>query len=240
MADTPTQLVIRRRKPVRTALLFTCALLFGAIAVYGVYELGRFDAGYDRQAVSQQRTEYELKLQKLEQVNQGLRTRLAELETTRTGAAQERTELARTIGELQAQVTRQAEKLAFFSNLVTAGEPVGVRIQELRITPGAVPGRFRLELTLVQTARPDKDVSGVVALRIEGKLGGQTNNLDVNPLTVGQPKEQKFSFRYFQKLEDEIDLPANYRPERLVAEITSSMKAVAPTTQSFPWRIDAS
>ena len=49
-------LVVRQRPPVwRTALYITAGVV-GVFGLYVVYELGRYDAGYDRQAVAQQRT----------------------------------------------------------------------------------------------------------------------------------------------------------------------------------------
>ena len=49
-----TPQVVRTRAPaLRTALLIA-ALLIALFALYVVYELGRYNAGYDRQAVAQQ------------------------------------------------------------------------------------------------------------------------------------------------------------------------------------------
>ena len=50
--------------------------------------------------------------------NRELRTRLAELDTIRIGRAREQAEVARTIGDLQAQVARQAQELAFYRGIV--------------------------------------------------------------------------------------------------------------------------
>jgi cell division protein FtsB len=239
MAVPSTKLVIRRRAPVRTAVLTSLAGVAGAVVLYLTYELGRFDAGYDRQAVAQQRVELEVQMQKLEKKNQELRTHVAELETAGAGASRVRAELTRTLGDLQTQVTHQAQDLAFFRNVVVSGEPaLGVRIQQLRITAGDAPGHFKLRLTLVQTARPDKDVSGAVSLKVDGKLLGQPSSLDLAALTGSQQKDQQYSFRYFQMLDDDIALPINYRPEQLTAEISSSAKEIAPVTQSFPWHLD--
>ena len=71
-----------------------------------MYELGRYNAGYDRQAVAQQRTELEVKIEHLEKANREMRTQLAELDTIRVGRAHEQAEVARAMGELQAQVAR--------------------------------------------------------------------------------------------------------------------------------------
>ena len=240
MTDAPAKLVIRRHNPRRSALLWAAGALVGGALLLASYDRGRHDAGYDREAAARQRSALQAQAAQLEQSNQTLRTRVAELETRGLGQVQERADLARTIGELQAQVARQSQELEFFRGVVTPGEAtIAVRIQQVRITAGTGAGHFRLRLTLVQTAHAEHAVSGALALKVDGRLAGQVDSLDLPALTGGRESEEKFSFRYFQTLDDEIELPANYRPERLSAEITAGDKA-PPLTQSFPWRLDAS
>ncbi len=100
-------LVVRTQAPARRVLTVIALTLLGAFALYVVYELGRHDAGYDRLAVSQERAEHEVSIDRLEKANRELRTRLAELDTIRVGRAQEQAEVSRSIGDLQAQVARQ-------------------------------------------------------------------------------------------------------------------------------------
>ena len=52
-------------------------VLLAAFALYVIYELGRYDAGYDRLAVSQQRAELEVQIDKLKAENHELNLRLA-------------------------------------------------------------------------------------------------------------------------------------------------------------------
>ena len=240
MGELPGNLVIRRHAPVRGILLLACATGLGLFALYVVYELGRFDAGYDRLAVSQQRAEYEVSLEKLEKANRELRTRLAELDTMRVGRSQERAELARTIGELQAQVARQAQELAFYRGVVTQAEsPSGLKIQQLRITANDKPDHFHIHMTLEQSVRPDDLASGTVSLRVEGEAQGAATSLDHAALTGGNQHEQGFSFRYFQNLDQDVELPGGFKPERLMVEVHPARKGVTPLTQTFLWRVDA-
>src|ERR1700720_4864499 len=96
-------LVVRQRTwGLQTALLIA-GVLIGVFALYVVYELGRYNAGYDRQAVAQQRTELEVQIEHLEKANRELRTRLAELDTIRVGRGREQAEGGRTMGDLPAQ-----------------------------------------------------------------------------------------------------------------------------------------
>ena len=121
------------------------ALLVGLFALYVVYELGRYNAGYDRQAVAQQRTELEVQIEHLEKDESRAAHEGCGADTIRVGRAREQAEVARAMGELQAQVARQSQELAFYRGVVAQrAAGIGVKIEQLRITRGrparAVPG----------------------------------------------------------------------------------------------------
>src|SRR5215469_1255585 len=101
-----TPLVVHRYSPARRILIGVATTLIGLFGLYVIYELGRYNAGYDRQAVAQQRTELEVKIEHLDAENRAMRTKLAELDTIRLGRAREQAEVARSMGDLQAQVAK--------------------------------------------------------------------------------------------------------------------------------------
>ncbi|MFO7277658.1 MAG: hypothetical protein DIU56_011525 [Pseudomonadota bacterium] len=240
MAEPPAKLVVRTYAPVRRLILGFAAALLGCFALYVAYELGRYDGGYDRLAAAQQRVELEVAIQNLEKQNRELRTQLAELDTVRVGQERERAEISRTIGELQAQVARQAQELAFYRGIVQQGAAaLGVRIHELRISATEDPQRFELHLTLVRSVRPDDTVSGTIGLRVDGETDGRAHSLDLATLTGGEQSELPFTFRYFENFEQEIVIPGNFKAERVTIEIRSNRKGVAPFVQSFLWKVDA-
>ena len=85
-----------------------------------------------------------------------MRTRLAELDTIRVGRAHEQAEVARAMGDLQAQVARQSQELAFYRGVVAQGAaPLGVKIEQLRVTAGVRPATFIVYLSLVRSGRAD-------------------------------------------------------------------------------------
>ncbi len=86
----------------------------GLFALYVIFEFGRYEAGYDRLATAKQRAELEALIEHLKEDNHELNLRLAEIDTQRIGWAREQAEVSRTIGDLQAQVARQAQDLAFY------------------------------------------------------------------------------------------------------------------------------
>jgi hypothetical protein len=231
--------VIRTHHPLRQFIVWGAVPLIGLFALYVVYELGRYDAGYDRLAVAQQRTELQVQIEHLEKSNRELRTHLAELDTIRIGRAREQAEVSRSIGDLQAQVARQTQELAFYRGIVAQGTPaVGAKIQQVRITRGPKAGQFVLHLALVRSVRPDNVAVGAVGVSVEGQSSGATTTVDLSTLTAGKVHELAYSFRYFENFDQEVALPAGLKPDHVSIEVRSSRKEIAPVTQTFPWSVD--
>lgn len=233
-------LVIRPHAPWRRVALISVLILLAFFVLYVVYEWGRYDAGYDRLAVAQQRVESEVAAERLQKANRELRTRLAELDTVRLGRAREQAEVARTIGDLQAQVARQAQELAFYQGIVEqkSTPALGVKLQAPRISPGSAAGRYRVRLALVRAGKPDDVVNGSIRLSVDGEASGSAKTLNMFELMPDQQRELPITFRYFENFDQEIALPSGFHPERLTVELRSSRKGVTPLTQTFLWSVD--
>jgi hypothetical protein len=234
--------IVRTYAPARRVWAIVAVTLLAAFALYVIYELGRYNAGYDRLAVAQQRAEFEAAIEHLKKDNHELSLRIAEIDTQRIGWAREQAEVSRTIGDLQAQVARQSQDLAFYrgAGAQTATAALGVSIQQLRIGATSEPARFRVHLTLVRSVRADDVVNGAAVLQVEGEAQGREESLGLAALTAGAQRELPYSFRYYQNLDQEITIPPGLRPERLNIEVRSSRKGIAPLSQTFMWNVDAS
>ncbi len=240
--EARANLVVRTHSPARRLIIGCVLLVIALLAMYIVYELGRYNAGYDRLAAAQQRTEFEVAMERLEKSNRALRTQLAELDTIRIGRAREQAEVARTIGDLQAQVARQTQELAFYRGIVAqGGSAVGVKVQEIHISAGQRAEKFVLHIALVRSVRPDNVAVGVLGVNVDGTAAdGKAVTLDTAALTGGKQHELPFNFRYFENVEQEVILPSGFKPEHLAVELRSSRKDIAPATQTFPWSLDPS
>jgi hypothetical protein len=241
-SDGRPNLVIRSHSPTRRLILIGVILLIAALALYIVYEYGRFNAGYDRLAAAQQRTELEVEIDRLNKSNRELRTHLAELDTIRIGRAREQAEVTRTISDLQAQVAKQTQELAFYRGIVAQGATaVGVKVQQVHITAGTKAQHFIMHISLMRSVRPDNVAVGSLALSVDGTTpDGKPQTLDLPALTPTKMKDLPFNFRYFENLDQDVALPAGFKPEKMAVEIRSNKKDVAPASQSFPWAVDAS
>jgi hypothetical protein len=231
---------VRQRATALRSALWVAAGLIGLFALYVVYELGRYNAGYDRQAVAQQRTELEVQIEHLEKANRELRTQFAELDTIRVGRAREQAEVAKALGDLQAQVARQSQDLAFYRGVVAQGAAtLGVKIEQLRISAGSAPASYVVHMSLVRSGRGESTVSGTVELSLDGTAEGGAHTLDLATLTAGRQRELRYNFRFLEGFDQEITLPAGFKPERLAVEVRSSRHDVGPLSQSFLWNVEA-
>ena len=240
MAEVPPKIVIRTYAPARAWIVGGSLTLIVLLGGYLLFEYGRATAGFDRLAALREEGRLEDEIEARDQVIGELRRAAAALETDRASQAQERAEVARTIGELQAQVGRQVQELAFYKGIVVKeANAAEVKVQELRIGRGAQAGRYIVRMTLVQSGRPDSVVSGTVILSVEGNRAGAAAKLELPALQPAAQRELPFSFRYFESLNPEIVIPADFRPERLNVEIRSSRRGIAPVTQTLIWTVDA-
>ena len=240
MPVQPSPLVIRAQRPWVRRALWIAALAVLPALLYLTYEFGRFDGGYDRLTVGQHRREYEVEIERLQKANSELRAQVAELETGRVSQQQERQELARTISDLQAQVGRQSQDVAFYRGLVnsTLNAP-NIKVQKFAVVPGDSSGRYHLRMVLVQAVRPDNVVTGTVELTVEGTERGQPAKYGLARLTGDGRSQLSFSFRYFQDLDQEVALPQGFQPGRVNVEVKSSGRN-APFSQSFNWNVQSS
>jgi hypothetical protein len=232
--------VVHRGSGTRRILVGLAATLIAVFGIYVVYELGRYNAGYDRQAVSQQRTELEVKIEHMENENRELRTKLAELDTIRLGRAREQSEVARAMGDLQAQVAKQSQELAFYRGVVAQGAAsVGVKVEELRISASTQPGVYVVHMALVRSGRAETLAAGTVQISVDGEFAGGDKTLDLATLSGGRQHDLRYDFRYFQDFDQELTLPAGFKPAHLVVEVQSNRHDVTPLSQTFLWSVEA-
>ena len=235
------QLVIRREAPWRRRLIGWGGLILAVLLLYGMYEWGRFDAGHNQLAVTLARSELQARVESLEQANEELRGRIAAVDTTRDVDRQSYADVERTLGELQAQVLRQSEELTFYRGIVAPADGIGgLRIQRLEVLPGGIDRHFRLRLVLVQSMRQDAVVAGTVSIDVEGALNQSPVSITLPEMGGADANEGRlpFSFRYFQNVEQDIELPEGFEPLAINVEVRTARQAAV--RQSFPWQVQTS
>ena len=139
-----------------------------AVTVVGLllalaYNRGQASAGLSAAQVALERRELVAKADRLERQNSKLNARVAELEMARKLDREAYGQVEQTLGELQSQLSRQADDLAFYKSIVSPADGVqGLRIHRFEVSPGAVPREYQLKLTLILSMRHESVASGLV------------------------------------------------------------------------------
>ncbi len=228
----------RGRRPLARAVLVIGALLVAALLAGIGYNRGQASAGLNAAQVALDRRELTTRAQRLEEENARLNARVAELEMARKLDREAYGQIEKSLGELQAQLSRQTDDLAFYRSIVSPEDGVqGLRIHRFEVRPGSEPREYQLRLTLIQSMRHESLAAGLAQLVILGMQGDRPARYTVGEL-LERPKAQlPFSFRYFQTIEQSVTLPEGFQAFEVEVQVRSS-KLRFPMEQSFPWKVE--
>jgi hypothetical protein len=230
---------VRNHAPGRRALLLLGAAAAVVVAVLGAFEFGRYRAGFDGAAARAERSTYKDRIAALEEEARTARLKLAMFETEGAGQLRQRTELAKTIGELQAEVAQLNSDVAFYRGVVegrTTAEVV--KIQQFQVSAGKAANEFMLRLVLGRPLRPEDSITGKVRITLEGNAAdGSPAGHDLAALGV-EAGELAFSLRYVETLEQVVRLPAGFAPARSTVELVPARKDMKSVRETFLWKLE--
>ncbi len=227
---------VRRRKRAATALVTVAVLL----VPYMTFEVGRYLAGYSVVDSARARAAEWQRIHTLSAANEELQRKLNSTQMGQTIDQQSTVSLQKTLAELQDQLQEQRAELMFYQSIVTP--PVGAttepQVQRIEIETVGAPTRYVMRLVLIQAMRAGgaQPVQGTLQLEVNGTQGGAPITLSLNKLT-GQTaiNELKFDYRYFQTVEQTIELPADFQPTTVNVELRAAQRT--PQHQSFSWQL---
>lgn len=232
------RLVVRSEQPWRRRVLAGVLLVLVALLMWGSFEWGRGNLGLPG-GITPDRVVLRERVTQLEDEVRNLRVELAQREGERVGQARERTELARTIGSLRADVQRLESELGFYRGVVgTGGQAEVLKVQQFRVSRTSEPNAYRLRLVLGRPLNPEGNVSGKVRMTFEGAPGSDPASLDLAQAAGVEGGELPFDFRYLQEFEQVIRLPAGFVPARTLVELFPSRKGVNPVRDTFIWTLE--
>lgn len=138
----------------------------------------------------------------------------------------------------QAEIIEQQLALRFYQKVMAPGDTAnGVRIEDVTIEAGVSEGHFRFELLLAQLEKRKRYIRGEVELSVIGSSDGQPKTIRLKKLMTGA-QNLKFSFRFFQSLNAEFTLPANFIPEQLQLSLKMAKRRgqkTAKITELLAW-----
>ncbi len=117
---------------------------------------------------------------------------------------------------LHEELQELRKELTFYRAIMAPGDvSPGLRVRKFEVKPGAQDGNFTVAVTLTQVKRNDRYVTGVVELEVEGLENEKPKVLVFNQVGLGDNETLSYKFRYFQRLQGQIWLPADFQPLRV-------------------------
>ena len=125
-------------------------------------------------------------------------------------------------------------ELGFFRKIMVPGETdQGIHVERLSVS-ASTTSTYVIEATLIQVAERPSIVSGSVRLEIQGTQNGEAVRLMTADLG-GAPTNLDFRFRYFQALEQTVELPTEFTPSRIKVAVIG--KKGTPVEAEFVWPV---
>ncbi len=226
-----------RRFKRRPRVLYALAAVVVAASAYLSFELGRYRAGYslldhDRD-VKRLRKTLAAERADLDEAQR----QVAILKTSHEVDQATNARVQETLTQLEAKLQAQQEELEFYRGIVSPSKGgADLRVQSLQIRPGGSERRYFLELVLMQAMARDRRVEGAVKLKIAGTRDGKALELALKDVAVDDHTDElPYAFRYFQALEQEVELPVGFMPDTVQVQIAPSAPHRDATTQEFRW-----
>ena len=229
-------LVVKSHHPWKTRLFL---LFFSVMLVLGgwaLFEYGRFSAGYDAAEVRQTHGVLLDLVDELEGRIEVLREEKAVLERAAQIERKAYDELDTTLKVLQAEILELKEELAFYRGIVSPRDAAqGLHLQRFRVEPNGKPQGYRYKILLTQILKDDTTARGRIQFTIEGLHNNETRVLGLDQVAEKPVKELDYSFRYFQNLEGDLKLPADFKPQRVTLKVMPHRSSGEAIEKTFSW-----
>ncbi len=192
------------------------ALLGGA---WGIFEYGRYRAGYDRIAFMDIRHKLEQSNVALEEELKKLRMEKLDLEQTMRIESQAYGQVRKDLMGLQDELLELKEELEFYRGIVSPNDANrGLQIQRFTVTKGSGERSWHYKLVLTRVLKNRGTARGTVEILVEGvsSESGITKQLTLSGISVPRLRQLRYNFKYFQNIEGEIELPVGFVPSRVI------------------------
>jgi hypothetical protein len=230
-------LVVKAYHPWRSRLVVLLLLVVVVLIAWALFEYGRFNAGFDSFKARKEHSLLQSHTHDLENQISTLREEKAVLERDAQIKHKAYDDLDTTLKVLQGEILELKEELAFYRGIVTPRDAAqGLHLQRFKVEPNGKPRGFRYKVILTQVLKEDRDARGSLFLNIEGLQNNEAKVLALQDVTEKHVKELEFSFRYFQNMEGDIQLPPGFKPQRVTIKlIPRNRSSQDPFEKTFDW-----
>jgi len=175
--------------------------------VWFAYDSGMEIGGFNRSQSDRERSELNKKVIKLKAENTMLSDQIAKYERQIEIEQSSNQVVAEQMKNLSDENARLQEDLAFFQNITaTQGKSGELGVHRLTLVQDTMPGEYHLRMLLVQSGTRVKTFKGNYQLIATVSENGQSSS-HVFPRSEDRKEQFKLNFRYYQRVEQSIQLP---------------------------------
>ena len=231
------QVVLKPRahygRKIAYALLALCLLVGGG---WGIFDYGRYRAGFDAEAALQRTSMLELRIQSLSEEGQRLREKTAILEHGKEIDKAAYISVEGDLKALQDEVRELKQQLTFYQNIVSPADiKTGVRVQTIGFDQQAELQQYQYQVILIQGPKRARRASGRLRISIIGQKSDKEVTLSMKDLHLGKAGSGKYRFRYFQEFQGEIKLPEAFEPQEVLVKLVPDGKNPKVVEERYAW-----
>jgi len=216
------------------AILAIFSLLTAGIA--GGYRYGLQEASDSRIELAQLRQ----RVSEAEASNDSLRQQVATLDRAIVMDRQANDEIQGSIAELREYASQLEQDNAFYRQAMTSEfEDVGLVIGQMDLQSTEDARRFRYKFVLRQEEADGQYLTGHVKVDVVGERAGQKAVIALRDLSEEQELlDIKLRFRYFQDIEGELVLPADFEPRQIDISAVATAPMAKSISRSYNWVVE--
>ena len=211
------------------------AVIVGA-GGYLLYDLGRYQGGYDQRASEQHISELESEIESLIVRNDLLTNQNAMLDRYSRIDRNANEEVKTALNAAQQKSIELREELAFYRSLVSPSEmEPGLHIQRFSAEVDAEPASFNYRLVLTQVRKNNRAAVGVVLLRFNGLVDGNSVIYSLSDIAKVNTEDLNFNFKYFQSFEGNLSFPTKFVPKSVSITVKPEGKRLKSVQKTLKW-----
>jgi hypothetical protein len=231
---TTQSMVVKAYRPWRYRITIALLLVLAVAAVAYAYQRGLNDGGYYHTEARAERESLQAELSRARETETELRDQVAVLQRAQEVDQAARENLRQDLIELQDEIQRLEEELAFYRGIVSPEDgQSGLQVQDFSVTPADGARLFDYRLMLIQALSHDRRVSGNATFVLVGRQDGEEARLAL--ADVSDRATMAFSFRYFQGFEGRLNLPEGFQPEAVELTVNPNGRNRSALEERFEW-----
>ncbi|MDO9317763.1 MAG: hypothetical protein Q7V56_06155 [Gammaproteobacteria bacterium] len=216
------------------------ALLAGVLTVAVVgFAFGYLDAADGFATTSADNQQMALELADARDELQGLRSQVVISGRTSIMDQRANEEVQETINSLRQRVMQLEQDVMFYRQVMTPelAEP-GLIIAEFTVQPTDLPDTYRYRAVFRQAGAGDRELKGKVQIDVAGTRAGENVLLPLQELVSGaETVNTMLNFRYFQNIEGELVVPADFLPTQVEIRAESVEPQQRKLEKLFNWTV---